>query len=102
MSEEKVEQPVEKPNEIVQIDDIHHMVTILTTWHEKKVAILEHMREIPEKTVMVLDDDTKIVMEGKFLDGFKAGVQLGLMELGTLPFAVETPAVEATDAATKE
>jgi len=96
------EEKVEAPNEIVQIDDIHQMVVILTKWHEKKVATLEHMREIPEGTVMVVDDDTKITMKGKFLDGFKAGIQLSLIELGTLPFAVENSATEATDAPTKE
>lgn len=98
MNETTAPTPNHNPGDTVEVDNIDHFVTILTGWHTKKVAILEHMANVPEGTVMTTEGGTDVVMKGMFRDGFKAGIALALMELGTLPFAAEVeadaPAIE--------
>lgn len=80
--------------ETIEIDSLDQFVKILTAWHSQKVAVLEHMLTIPEGSEMVVEGEpaSPVVMTGDILAGFKAGLGLALMELGTLPFLCEEPA----------
>ncbi len=76
--------------ETVQINDLNNFVTLLSGWHGNKVAMLKHMQQIPEGTTMqVGENGPEVVLAGDMLTGFKAGIDLALMELGELPFLVE-------------
>jgi len=78
--------------ETVEIADLDQLVKLLTGWHSQKVAVLEHMIDLPEGTEMSVGDSPEsIVMTGDMLAGFKAGLGLALIELGTLPFLCEEP-----------
>lgn len=85
----------------VEMKDLDQFVKVLTAWHSKKVKVLEHMLGLPDGTEMVVDGDEAkpIVMTGDILVGFKAGLDLALMELGNLPFLYETEPEAATPAA---
>lgn len=84
----------EKP-ELVQVQDIHTFIALTARWHSNKVAVLEHMLNVPEGTTIQSNGGSEIALEGAMLDGFKAGLGLALMELGQLPFVTESDAVPA-------
>lgn len=83
--------------ETVEITDVNQFVGILTNWHAKKVAILEHMLQVPEVTEMQVDGGTSVILTSDMLAGFKAGISVSLMELGILPFVAEMEPVTTTD-----
>lgn len=95
------------PLAIMPIESLDQFAGLLTAWHAEKVRVLEHMLQIPEGTEMVVDGGEAVPLIGDRLAGFKAGIQLSLMELGTLPFITESrdaepaPADAANDAPTE-
>ncbi len=88
----------------IEIDDLEQFVRIMTGWHSQKVTTLKHMLEVPDGTEMIAGEEspTKVILTGDMLAGFKAGIELSLMELGTLPFAYETEPEAAASAATAD
>lgn len=86
-----------KQEAVLPIQDINHFAALLRDWHTGKVSLLEHMLTIPDGTEMVIDGGDPKPLTGDTLTGFKAGLSLALMELGTLPFVYETEAEQATD-----
>lgn len=82
------------------IEDMNQFVQILVAWHSEKVKVLEHMMEVPDGSVMETNG-IKATLTGDLLAGFKAGIELALMELGTLPFAYETEPPEAANDSTQ-
>lgn len=75
--------------ETVVVNDLDEFVRTLVGWHSHKVKVLEHMAEIPTGTEVVFNQGPPVVLEGDMLKGFCMGLNLALMELGKLPFAVE-------------
>lgn len=76
----------------IEIDDLEQFVKIMAGWHGQRVSILQHMLEVPDGTEMIVGDEspTRVILTGDMLAGFKAGIELSLIELGTLPFVYET------------
>lgn len=82
----------------LEVVSLNQFVTLLSKWHENRVAQLEHLLEIPEGTEASLNDEVTVKLSGDTRTGFLIGVTLGLAQLGTLPFAVELEdATEASD-----
>jgi hypothetical protein len=84
----------QKPETVV-VQDIDQFIQLLNGWHQDKVKTLEHMLSVPEGTEVRFNDEGPQILQGDMLKGFVIGLSLGLMELGTLPFAAEmddTPA----------
>ena len=81
-------------NPALMVDDLDTFAAILTDWHAAKVKTLEHMKDIPAGSEVSFNDGPATVMEGPYLEGFKMGIELSLMELGTLPFFTETTDAE--------
>ena len=79
----------QKP-ELIPIQNIDHFIHLIVGWHNKRVALLKHMMALPAGTEMQVDENKTVVMDGERLEGFKDGLGLALMELGDLPFVVET------------
>ena len=52
------------------------------------------MVNVPADTIME-SEGIQLVLQGDTLEGFRAGLSLALVALGTLPFAVETEDVPA-------
>lgn len=93
--------PTTAPVTTVEIKDLDTFARSLAHWHDNKVKVLEHMLSLPSGTEMIVDGNTEapVIMAGDMLAGFKAGIDLALMELGTLPFVFETePPVESPPA----
>ena len=82
------------------IEDMNQFVQILVAWHSEKVKVLEHMLQVPDGSVMETNG-IEATLTGDMLAGFKAGIELALMELGTLPFAYETEPPEAANDSTQ-
>ena len=78
--------PAEETKMIESLDDF---VRVLCHWHTNKVAVLNHMKTIPEGSEVSMDDSAPKVLTGDLLEGFKLGLELALNELGTLPFEAE-------------
>lgn len=78
----------QKPETVV-VNDLDEFVCTLVGWHNHKVKVLEHMAEIPTGTEVVFNQGPPVVLEGDMLIGFCMGLNLALMELGKLPFAIE-------------
>lgn len=77
-------------NETFPISDLDSMVTLLSGWHKKEVATLEHLLFIPDGTEVSFGDEPPIVLTGDLLTGFQTGISISLLRLGELPFIVET------------
>lgn len=73
----------------VQVNDIDHFIQLLFAWHKSKVQTLEHMLTIPEGVEVRFNDEGPQTLSGDMHKGFIIGLSLGLMELGSLPFAAE-------------
>ena len=82
------------------IEDMNQFVQSLVAWHSEKVKVLEHMMEVPDGSIMETNG-IEATLTGDMLAGFKAGIELALMELGTLPFAYETEPPEAANDSTQ-
>jgi len=87
-----VQTPAEAQSGIIEVGSIEEFAHYLTGWHSTKVAELRHMLDMPSGVEMIIEEggvEKTVLMEGPMLAGFKAGVELALMQLGTLPFGVD-------------
>lgn len=83
----------ENPNkalesEIVEMTDLDQFVQTLTAWHQAQCAKVQHMLKLPLGATFDIEGK-RVVLRGKAMDAFKLGVEMALMQLGTLPFLVE-------------
>jgi len=88
---------MESPDTL-EIKDINHFVGLLSRWHQRKVAILNHMLTVPEDAEVMINEAEPVKMTGEFRKGFELGVSIALSELGELPFVAE---MEESDSSTK-
>lgn len=79
------------PPEAHATSDLDTFFQLLASWHENRVNVLNHMKDVPEGTEVSMDgdDNPPIILSGEMLAGFQLGIELSLMELGTLPFYPE-------------
>lgn len=87
MNKPQQNQPMPVPD-IIVIDDLSKFVQVLATWHAEKCAVVQHLLAVPEDTAFEIGDET-LVLAGPALAGFKFGIELAMMQLGTLPFVAE-------------
>ena len=76
--------------ETIDVESLDVFVHMLVSWHSRKCAILKHMMDLPEGSSMQIGEGESVTMTGDMLVVFKAGIELALMELGTLPFQYST------------
>ena len=91
MSEQAAQQQ-EEANDLLAVTDLDHFITLLTDWHNRQVATVKHLQEVPNGITVVIgegDDADKKTLEGEFLEGFQLGLGLALNYLGKLPFMAE-------------
>lgn len=80
----------------IPLNTLDDFVKCLYVWHKRKVDLLKHMTEIPDGFEVKVGEGPDLVLTGDVLAGYKAGLALALIELGTLPFAVEFDESPAT------
>lgn len=88
--------------DLVALNSIDLFAAHLVAWHTRKVAMLEHMLNIPdgtEFTVNIAGDEKIVTLTGDALVAFRGGLAIALTEMGTLPFqAIEAaPTSQAQD-----
>ena len=89
---EQAPQTKEDNSDMLAVNDLDHFINLLTHWHNRQVATVAHLREVPEGIKVVIGDDEDAqpkAMEGEFLEGFQLGIGLALNYLGKLPFMAE-------------
>lgn len=80
------------PEELLAVTDLDHFIALLTDWHNRQVATVKHLREVPTGMQMIIgdgEDAKEMKLEGERLEGFQLGLDLALNFLGTLPFMAE-------------
>lgn len=75
------------------VETMDDFVRLLTGWHTNKVALLTHLKEIPEGSEVSLDAEEPKVLAGEYRAGFIMGLAVALEELGKLPFEAEVEEV---------
>lgn len=76
-------------SEIILVSETDQFIELLIGWHQGKVRTLEHMLTIPEGVEVSFNGEDSQILSGDLHKGFLMGLSLGLMELGSLPFAAE-------------
>ena len=89
---EHAEQTQETADELLAVNNLDHFITLLTDWHNRQVATVKHLHEVPTGMQMIIgdsEDAKEMKLEGERLEGFQLGLDLALNFLGTLPFMAE-------------
>lgn len=83
-------QATQAPAATVEIQDLDQFVKILVSWHTLRCKAIQALIEVPEGTTFQVGDDGKdVVLTGPTLAGFVFGLEMAMMQLGTLPFVAE-------------
>lgn len=90
---------MENQNEdVVAVQTPEDFFTILTLWHDKQVATLNHMADLPEGSEVQLDDGTPITLEGDKHTAFVAGLMTAFQLFKSLPFSlIDAPEEQQPD-----
>lgn len=84
--------------DLFQVEDLDQFVQILTVWHAEKCAAVQHLLTVPEGSTFEIEGKETVLI-GAALDAFKLGIEMTMMQLGSLPFVAEVedePAPAAT------
>lgn len=76
--------------EKIPVESLDNFMQYFLPWHERKTTQLRHMLTVPDGMEVQVGEDTNLVLTGDALIAFRIGIELGLSELGTLPFSFET------------
>jgi hypothetical protein len=82
----------ELPPDIIPVYDLDKFVQTLTAWHANQCAAVQHMLTIPEGSQFEIGEDEakqSVTLTGDVLVAFKLGIEMTMMQLGTLPFVAE-------------
>lgn len=74
------------PKETLAVTDLQTFVELLTIWHTRKVEILKHLMEVPKGMEILIGEDEYLVLDNDVHRAFVLGLNLGIKELGKLPF----------------
>lgn len=74
--------------ETPEIKDPWVAVEAITGWVLVAVDVIKHFRKIPEGTVLRDDSGIEHTLSGDYLSGFRAGLDLAILEFSELPFKV--------------
>lgn len=81
----------------VEINDVNQFAAAVAHWHAGVSSRLRHLLTVPSGTAFEVDGK-ELVLEGDVLKGFLFGTEMSIMQVGQLPFVMETSAEEPTDA----
>ena len=87
MTQPEENQPLPTPD-VIEVADLDTFVAYMAAWHSERCALVQHFLGIPEDTVFEIGDK-KLTLIGPALEGFRLGIEIAMMQLGTLPFAAE-------------
>jgi hypothetical protein len=76
----------------VEMEDLDQFVRALVAWHTARCAAVRKLQEVPEGSEFQIEDEINnqsVVLTGSTMIAFKLGIEMALMELGSLPFVAE-------------
>ena len=73
----------------VPIDSIDQFAALVASWHERAVATIKHLAQVPEGMEVAIEGQENFTLDGEAHRGFVLGLELSLNFMGTLPFAAE-------------
>lgn len=92
---QKTNQATETQPEDLVVDDINRFAQLMMQWFNIRTNQIKKLLTVPAGAGFEVGGED-ILLEGDTLKGFKFGVEMALMQLGTLPF---TPHYEDAPAA---
>lgn len=99
MSEQAENQAAPEVTDMMPVNNLDHFITLLTDWHNRQVATVKHLQEVPNGITVVIgegDDADKKTLEREYLEGFQLGLSIALNYLGKLPFVAKYVDADAT------
>lgn len=81
---------VQASPEVVPIKDMNQFVQVLVAWHSERCVAVQQLLTVPEDSEFQVGEQPPVVLTPEVLAGFKLGVEMAMMQLGTLPFVAET------------
>ena len=87
MTQPEQTQPIPVPD-VIEVADLDTFVAYMAAWHSERCELVQHFLGIPEGTTMEVGGE-QLVLTGPALEGFRLGIEIAMMQLGTLPFAAE-------------
>lgn len=88
-SQTPISEIASEPNKLVPIPDLDTFIQLISAWHQKQVATIQHLSEVPPGTEVVVEGEAPFKMEGDILKGFQLGINMSMQYLGILPFEAE-------------
>lgn len=85
------------PGDTLEVTDLDTCIRLLTHWHSEKIAMLEHLMEIPPGTEVECNGLGTRTLSGETHDGFLIGLSVALIELGNLPFVAQVDEEEGAE-----
>lgn len=86
----------------IPCDDLNSFVRMLTGWHSQQCAVIQQLLAVPEGSVFEIgegDEAQTIELNSENMAAFKFGIEMVMMQLGTLPFVAELEVDEAANEA---
>lgn len=71
------------------IEDVSTFARVFAIWHNRAIATLTHMQQIPPGTEVSVDDSEKKALVGEYLAGFQLGLDVAMLEIKKTPFVIE-------------
>ena len=99
--------PTNPTDDMVPVENVNQFAAYVAHWFGNRQAQLRHLLTVPEGTTFTIGEGAEeqaLELSGTSLAAFKFGVEMAIMQLGQLPFAVEhdvdpgTPALGKHDA----
>lgn len=88
MSEVK-EVATEEVEPLLIVNGLDEFLPVLMDWHEKQVAIVEHLRMVPVGIEVEIEGSAPFTLTAESHRAFQMGIELSLQYLGSLPFQAE-------------
>ena len=73
----------------IMVTGLDEFLPLLLDWHEKQVAVVQHLRTVPEGIEVEIEGAPPFKLEGESLRAYHMGIELCLNYLGKLPFYTE-------------
>lgn len=75
-------------NGLVTMTNIDQFAQNIIGWHERNLAVLRHMTQVPEGTPITIGDEEAQPLKGDLLKGFGAALTVAIGQIESLPFQI--------------
>jgi len=72
--------------QIVEVTNATAMATMILEWQQDILALLNHLKSVPQGTTTSQDGVVVLTLEGNTLAGYQLGLALAIEKVSQLPF----------------